>query len=44
MAQRKARIGRNPKTGEEITIAETMAPRFRAGQALKSALAKINQQ
>lgn len=44
MAQRKARIGRNPKTGEEITIAETIAPRFRAGQTLKSAIAKINQQ
>ena len=30
--------GRNPKTGEEITIAAAKSPKFRAGKALKDAL------
>jgi DNA-binding protein HU-beta len=33
--QRAARKGRNPKTGEEIDIAATKVPTFRAGKALK---------
>ena len=36
--QRDARKGRNPKTGEEITIAASRAPAFKAGKALKDAL------
>ncbi|MBI5755587.1 MAG: HU family DNA-binding protein [Nitrospirae bacterium] len=36
--QRKARTGRNPKTGEEIKIAAGKIPRFTAGKALKSAI------
>lgn len=32
---RAARTGRNPKTGEEIQIAATKVPDFKAGKALK---------
>ena len=35
---RAERKGRNPKTGEEITIAAAKSPKFRAGKALKDAL------
>lgn len=35
---KKARIGRNPQTGEEITIKASKAARFRAGKPLKDAL------
>lgn len=35
---RKARTGRNPKTGEEIKIPATNAPAFVAGKALKDLL------
>ncbi len=34
---RAARTGRNPKTGEEIQIAEANVPAFKAGKALKDA-------
>ncbi|CSA16236.1 DNA-binding protein HU [Vibrio cholerae] len=34
---RAARTGRNPKTGEEIKIAEAKVPSFKAGKALKDA-------
>jgi DNA-binding protein HU-beta len=33
--KRKARIGRNPRTGKEIKIAATTSPAFRAGKGLK---------
>lgn len=36
--ERAARTGRNPKTGEEIQIAATKAPSFKAGKALKEAV------
>ncbi|MBY0379694.1 MAG: HU family DNA-binding protein [Burkholderiales bacterium] len=36
---RVARIGRNPKTGEEIKIKETVAPKFKAGKALRESVA-----
>lgn len=36
--ERKARIGRNPKTNEEIQIPECKAPKFKAGKALKDAI------
>ena len=35
---RKARTGRNPRTGEEIRIAASKTPGFRAGKGLKDAL------
>ena len=38
--ERPARKGRNPRTKEEITIAATTAPAFKAGKALKDAVAK----
>ena len=34
------RKGKNPRTGEEITIKASMAPVFKAGQAFKAAVAK----
>ena len=37
---RAARVGRNPKTGEEIPISEAKLPVFKAGKALKDAVAK----
>jgi DNA-binding protein HU-beta len=37
---RSARSGRNPQTGEAIEIAATTAPAFKAGSALKQAVAK----
>ena len=36
--ERAARNGRNPKTGETITIAASKAPAFAAGKALKDAI------
>lgn len=36
--ERAARTGRNPKTGEEIQIAATKAPTFKAGKGLKEAV------
>ena len=38
--EREARKGRNPRTKEEITIPATVAPAFKAGKALKDAVAK----
>ncbi|WP_145413325.1 HU family DNA-binding protein [Paenibacillus xylanexedens] len=35
---RVARKGRNPQTGEEIEIAASKAPAFKAGKALKDAV------
>lgn len=37
---RAARVGRNPKTGEEIPISEARLPYSRPGKALKDAVAK----
>ena len=36
--KRGARTGRNPRTGEEIKIAASMNPAFKAGKALKDAV------
>jgi len=38
VAQRKARKGRNPQTGEEIKIKAKKVPKFVAGKALKDAV------
>jgi len=35
---RKARTGRNPRTGETIRIAATKTPAFRAGKGLKDGI------
>jgi DNA-binding protein HU-beta len=35
---RKARTGRNPRTGETIRIAATKTPSFRAGKGLKDGI------
>lgn len=35
---RKARTGRNPRTGQTIKIAATKTPGFRAGKGLKDAV------
>lgn len=36
--RRAARKGRNPKTGEEISIEATRVPAFRAGKGLKDVI------
>jgi DNA-binding protein HU-beta len=38
--KRKARTGRNPRTGKEIKIGPTVSPSFRPGKALKDAVKK----
>jgi DNA-binding protein HU-beta len=38
VAQRGARTGRNPQTGEEVQIKASKAPKFTAGAALKNAV------
>ncbi len=38
VSRRKARKGRNPKTGEEIKIPAMKVPRFTAGKAFKDAI------
>lgn len=38
VAERKARKGRNPQTGEEIDISASKVPKFVAGKALKEAV------
>ncbi|MCR4755256.1 MAG: HU family DNA-binding protein [Lachnospiraceae bacterium] len=39
-SKRAARTGRNPQTGKEIKIAASVAPKFKAGKALKDAVNK----
>ena len=38
--ERSARVGRNPKTKEEIQIPASRVPAFKVGKALKDAVAK----
>jgi DNA-binding protein HU-beta len=38
VSKRKARTGRNPKTGEAIKIKAKNVPKFTAGKALKDAV------
>ncbi|HEV8540247.1 MAG TPA: HU family DNA-binding protein [Nitrospiraceae bacterium] len=38
VAKRKARVGRNPRTGESLRIPAARVPKFSAGKALKSAV------
>lgn len=37
VSKRKASTGRNPRTGETMTIAASTQPKFKAGKALKDA-------
>ena len=39
-AKRAARVGRNPQTGEEMKIAASIIPRFKAGKSLKDVVNK----
>ena len=38
VTKRKARMGRNPQTGEEIKIKASKAPKFTPGKSLKDAV------
>ena len=38
VAERPAREGRNPRTGETMKIAASKAPKFKAGKALKDSI------
>ena len=38
VTERAARIGRNPKTGESITIEASKSPKFKAGKELRDAV------
>ena len=38
VSERPAREGRNPRTGETMTIAASKTPKFKAGKALKDAV------
>jgi len=38
VSSRKARTGRNPKTGESIAIAASKSAKFKAGKSLKDSL------
>ena len=38
VGKRKARMGRNPRTGAEIRIAASKVPKFRAGKSLRDAV------
>ena len=38
VSRRKARSGRNPRTGQALDIPAAKVPKFRAGKALKDAI------
>ena len=38
VSERAERMGRNPQTGEDMIIAASKAPKFKAGKALKDAV------
>ena len=40
VSKRAARTGRNPRTGENMKIAASKAPKFKAGKALKDVVNK----
>ncbi|WP_066802047.1 HU family DNA-binding protein [Moraxella oblonga] len=40
--ERAARTGRNPKTGEELQIAASKVPSFKAGKGLKDAVNPVS--
>lgn len=38
VSQRAARVGKNPRTGEEIKIAASKQPKFKPGKELKASI------
>lgn len=42
VSKRNARTGRNPRTGEPISIPETIVPSFSAGKTLKETINQKN--
>ncbi|MEI8397302.1 MAG: HU family DNA-binding protein [Rhodospirillaceae bacterium] len=44
VVEQAARTGRNPRTGQEIAIPASKAPKFRAGAALKTAVGGTSQE
>lgn len=36
--QRDARVGRNPRTGVQVSVSEKLAPQFRAGKEMRQRL------
>ena len=40
VSERPARLGRNPRTGETMTIAASKTPKFKPGKALKDEINK----
>ena len=44
VAERAARTGKNPQTGEAIKIPASKAPKFKAGKALKELLTHLQLQ
>ncbi|RVT57225.1 HU family DNA-binding protein [Niallia taxi] len=44
VSERTARKGRNPQTGEEIEIAASKVPSFKAGKKLKDAVKGIKEE
>ena len=44
VGERAARTGRNPKTGAELKIAASKAPKFSAGAKLKAAVLMADQE
>lgn len=43
VVERASRTGRNPRTGDTITIPEVRMPRFKPGKALKDAVARVKE-
>lgn len=41
VSERPAREGRNPRTGETMTIAASKTPKFKPGKALKDEIIKL---
>jgi len=39
---RRARVGRNPKTGESVTVEEKYSPHFKPGKELKERVDSVN--
>lgn len=39
--QREARVGRNPRTGTQVTVAEKVVPYFKSGKEMRVRLNKV---
>ena len=40
ISRRPPRVGRNPRSGEQVTIPEKLVPHFKPGKALREAVDK----